>query len=209
MNLRQRVFAAIYRRAPNTASLPWHREEPAALLEQAVTQRRGGGRALDLGCGEGVSSVYLAEKGFAVVGVDFVPAALELARERARAAGVTLELRQADVLDFSSPTGFELVLDSGCLHHLPTSALPAYRIMLDRCLLPGGDYLLVHFGKRHALDWRPVGPRRQSREAITQFFAPMRLEAYDEIVYRLSLPVGPTALAGVYWFRRPGDSAHA
>ena len=150
--------------------------------------------------------MYLAQKGFAVVGVDFVPAALHLARERARAAGVTLDLQQVDVLDFSSPVGFDLVLDSGCLHHLPPSALPAYRTMLARCLLPGGDYVLVHFGRRHALDWRPVGPRRQTRQAITQFLAPLRLEAYDETIYRLPLPVGPSALAGVYWFRSPGDT---
>jgi cyclopropane fatty-acyl-phospholipid synthase-like methyltransferase len=140
--------------------------------------------------------------------VDFVPRALELARTRAQAAGVTLELRQADVLDYTATRGFDLVLDSGCLHHLPLSKLPAYRNMLDRWLLPDGDYVLVHFGKRHRLDWRPVGPRRKSREAITQYLAPLRLEAYDETVFRLPLPAGPTGLAGVYWFRRPSEAAH-
>lgn len=206
MNLQQRIFADLYRRAPSVEALPWHRDQPPGLLERAVARRLTAGRALDLGCGEGVNAVWLAAKGFSVVGVDFVPAALEMARERADAAGVTLDLRQANVLDYSDPLRFDVVLDSGCLHHLPSSKLPAYRKMLDSWLSAGGDYVLVHFAKRHPLDWRPVGPRRQGREAIARFFAPLRLEAYDETVFRLPLPVGPTALAGVYWFRRPGDS---
>lgn len=208
MNIQQWIFAGLYRRARSAQTLPWHRDDPPALLERAVADRRAATRALDLGCGTGVNSVYLASKGFAVVGVDFVPRALELARERARAAGVTLELRQADVIDYTARTGFDLVLDSGCLHHLPVSKLSAYRKMLDRWLLPGGDYILVHFGKRHPVDWRPVGPRRKSREAITEYLAPLCLEAYDETVFRLPLPAGPIGLAGVYWFRRPGQSAH-
>jgi hypothetical protein len=69
--------------------------------------------------------------------------------------------------------------------------------------LPGGDYILVHFGKRHPLDWRPVGPRRQTRSQITDLFSSLKLEAYEETYFELALPVGPIALAGIYWFRRP------
>lgn len=202
VSLQQRIFASLYRRAPGPEALPWHREEPPALLARAVAARQAPGRALDLGCGAGVHAVYLAQKGYAVWGVDFVPRALELAAARARAAGVSVELVEADVLACELPAPFELVLDSGCLHHIPAAQLPAYRARLDRWLAPGGDYLLVHFGKRHALDWRPVGPRRTRRERIVEIFAPLRLEAYEETLFELPLPAGPTGMAGVYWFRR-------
>jgi predicted RNA methylase len=46
------------------------------------------GPALDLGCGTGRWSVKLALRGWRVVGVDVVPAAIEAARRRAEAAGV-------------------------------------------------------------------------------------------------------------------------
>jgi cyclopropane fatty-acyl-phospholipid synthase-like methyltransferase len=169
---------------------------------RAVEQRRLPGRALDLGCGEGVATVYLAAHDYTVVGVDFVPGALELARTRAVAAGVAPDLQCSDVLDYESPDGFDLVLDSGCLHHLPPKRVAAYREKLDRWLLPSGDYVLVHFGKRHALDWRPLGPRRVRRDHILRIFSPLRLEAYEETHFHLPLPLGPVALAGVYWFRK-------
>jgi cyclopropane fatty-acyl-phospholipid synthase-like methyltransferase len=190
----------LYRRAQTPKSLPWHREEAPALLRAAV-ERRGSGRALDVGCGEGVHAVYLAQHGFSVVGVDFIADALALTRARAEAAGVAIELCESDVLNYDPPAAFDLVLDSGCLHHVPSSRIDAYRDRLDQWLLPGGDFVLVHFLKRHALDWRPAGPRRARREEITRLFSSLHLEAYDETLFHLSFPVG-TSLAGIFWFRR-------
>ncbi|MGE2833544.1 class I SAM-dependent methyltransferase [Mycobacterium sp. SMC-4] len=46
------------------------------------------GRALDLGCGEGADSVWLAEKGWQVVGVDISETALERAAAAAEQRGV-------------------------------------------------------------------------------------------------------------------------
>ena len=49
------------------------------------------GRALDLGCGSGIWAVALAQRGWQVTGVDFVPKALRRARERAEQAEVEVE----------------------------------------------------------------------------------------------------------------------
>src|SRR5947209_7361849 len=127
MNLQRMVFARLYRGSPNVESLPWHREQPPTLLERVVAERTTGGRALDLGCGQGVNAVYLAQRGFSVVAVDFVPAALAAAEARAEQAGVEVELRECDVLDFEPPSTFDVVLDSVCLHHLPRGKVGAYR----------------------------------------------------------------------------------
>lgn len=199
MNLQQRLFTDIYRRAKGVEGLPWNSDVPALLRQ--VAERRKPGRALDLGCGAGVHAVYLAQQGYSVVGVDFVPAALELARERARIAGVELELHQADVLTYNTPAAFDLVLDSGCLHHIPPGEVSKYRAQLDQWLQPGGDYILVHFSKQHALDWRPVGPRRVPKKQIVELFAPLHLEGYDETFFDVSFPIGKS-LAGIYRFRR-------
>ena len=199
MTLRQRIFAGIYRRAKTPELLPWHREAPALLRNAA--EQRGHGRVLDVGCGTGVHAVYLAQLGFSVVGVDFMAAALELARQRASAAGVELELVECDALSYGPGSGFDLVVDSGCLHHVPARKVSAYRAQVDRWLLAGGDYLLVHFSKRNVLDWRPVGPRRTGKSDIVRLLAPLRLEAYDETFFDLDFPVG-RSLAGIYWFRR-------
>jgi 2-polyprenyl-3-methyl-5-hydroxy-6-metoxy-1,4-benzoquinol methylase len=202
VNLQRTVFARLYRRAPSVESLPWHRERPPAILERAVAQRTTPGRALDLGCGQGVHAVYLAEQGFSVVGVDFVPAALGAARSRAEQAGVDVEFRECDVVDYEAPAPFDVVLDSGCLHHLPRGKIDAYRTRLDGWLAPGGDYVLVHFTHRPRVRWIPKGPRHMTRDEAVAFFSPLTLQAYDETEFDVPFPMGRMR-AGVYWFSRP------
>ena len=202
MNLQRTVFARLSRRAPSGESLPWHREQPPTLLERAVAQRTTRGRALDLGCGEGVYTVYLAQQGFSVVALDFVAAALAAARTRADHAGVEVELRECDVVEYEAPSPFDVVLDSGCLHHLPKGKVGAYRARLDKWLAPGGDYVLVHFAHRPRVLWVPKGPRHITRDEAVEFFAPLELQAYDETYFDVPLPMGRMR-AGVYWFSRP------
>lgn len=202
MNLQRTVFARLYRRAPSVESLPWHREQPPTLLERAVAQRTTRGRALDLGCGDGSYAVYLAQQAFSVVGVDFVPAALAAARTRAQQAGVEVEFRECDVADYEAPSAFDVVLDSGCLHHLPNAKRGAYRDRLDEWLAPGGDYVLVHFSHRPRAFWIPAGPKHMTRDEAVAFFAPLELQAHDETQFDVPLPMGRMR-AGVYWFSRP------
>ena len=56
-------------------------------------------RILDLGIGTGDLAIALARRGFDVVGVDRAPAMLAVAREKAKACGVTLELVEQDLRD--------------------------------------------------------------------------------------------------------------
>src|SRR4029079_3303211 len=77
------------------------------------------GRALDLGCGSGIWAVALAQRGWQVTGVDFVPKALHRARERAEESGVEVELLEGDVTKLDPGrvgSGFQLLLDFGCFH---------------------------------------------------------------------------------------------
>ena len=94
----------LYRRAAGPDDFPWHEDKPSRLLEEAIASRPTKGRALDLGCGSGFYTVHLAQQGFEVTGVDFVPDAIAMARERATAAGVAVELVEADVLEWESPS---------------------------------------------------------------------------------------------------------
>jgi len=77
------------------------------------------GRALDLGCGSGIWAVSLAQRGWQVTGVDFVPKALRRARERAEQAAVEVEFVEGDVTKLAAAgvgSGFQLLLDFGCFH---------------------------------------------------------------------------------------------
>ena len=58
--------------------------------------------ALDLGCGTGDNSIYLATHGWQVTGVDFVAKAVDKARAKAEANKVAVNFARADVTRLSS-----------------------------------------------------------------------------------------------------------
>jgi SAM-dependent methyltransferase len=192
----------IYRRAGRLERLPWHRDEPPELLCSAVAGQAARGAALDVGCGSGVNSLWLAEQGYRVTAVDFLEAAVSMARERAREVP-QVQVFRASVLDFEAPEQFDLILDRGCLHTLNPGMRGRYRDQVLRWLKPGGSYVLVHLGRRHRLDWRPVGPRRRSRDEILELFRPaLREVEHRSVIQGLPFPVGPTVQLNSYWLRR-------
>ena len=60
------------------------REHPSAWLVSCLS-RAPSGRALDVACGAGRNALYLAERGYAVTGIDVSPVALARAAESAAA----------------------------------------------------------------------------------------------------------------------------
>jgi SAM-dependent methyltransferase len=62
---------------------------------------------LDLCCGVGRHSLELARRGFQVTGVDRTAAYLQVARDRAAAEGLDLELVQADMRSFARPAAYD------------------------------------------------------------------------------------------------------
>src|SRR4051812_45274356 len=69
------------------------------------------GRALDLACGEGRNTVWLASQGWSAVGVDFSGVGLDKGRALAANRGVAVEFVRADVTTYSPPPAeFDLVV---------------------------------------------------------------------------------------------------
>src|SRR5262245_36300786 len=202
IRLMQETF---YRRAKSPKDLPWHREAPDGFVLDVVASRPTPGRALDLGCGSGVFSVWLAKKGYEVTGVDFIPRAIEMSKERAAAEGAKVDFVRADLLSWEGAGPYDVIVDSGCLHSLIGGDVRRYRAQLLRWLAPGGDYVLGHFGRRHALDWRPVGPTRRTREQLVGLFAPeLTVVRHQQSEMAVPLPIGPVVRGHSFWFRRSG-----
>lgn len=103
------------------------------------------GRALDLGCGEGGDSVWLAEHGWRVTGVDVSATALDRAREVSESRGLggeQISWQQMDLAEDFPAGEFDLV--SACFLaspiHLPRAAILQRGAM---AAAPGGTLLVV------------------------------------------------------------------
>ncbi len=200
IRLTQEMF---YKKAKTPKDLPWHRDEPDGFVLDAVAARGKPGRALDLGCGTGVFSVWLAQQGYEVTGLDFIPRAIEMSKERAASKGVQVNWVNADLLSWTVPDRFDVIVDSGCLHSLIGGRVSRYKEQLLRWLANDGDYVLGHFGKRHFFDWRPIGPKRRTRDQLVGFFAPeLEVVKHQQSEMAVPLPIGPIVQGHSFWFRR-------
>lgn len=119
------------------------------------------GRALDLGCGTGTNSLYLARHGWRVSGVDFAAPAIARARNKLRRAGAltgTVRFLRGDVTDLAAlplEGSYSLLFDLGCLHTVPHAKRRRYAEGVSRLAAPGALYLL--YGFMPSPDQRPRG----------------------------------------------------
>jgi SAM-dependent methyltransferase len=141
----------------------------SALFDREEKDRRPPyGPALDLGCGSGIWAVKLAERGWQVSGVDFVPKALHRAHERARQAGVEIRLVRGDVTKLRATgvgSGFSLLLDFGLFHdELTDGQRAAMGREVTAVAAPGATLLMLTWarGRRGPL---PRGADRSDIQA--------------------------------------------
>lgn len=173
---------------------PWDSGIPAPELVRAVAAREPG-NALDLGCGTGTNVRYLAERGWRVTGLDFIPSAIQQAKRKTRGLEARVTLVVADVtrlaqLPLAGP--FDLALDMGCFHSLGEAGCAGYLAGLRRWLKPGRPFLLYAFQPDAARNlW---GLTRERVEAL--FHDGFRLTNYEHGIGR------PSAW---YFFERVSD----
>src|ERR1700754_1540218 len=124
-------------------SAPWLIDQPQPAV---VALERDGwirGAVLDVGCGAGEHTIELAGRGHAVLGVDFSPAAVEVARANAAAHGVVAEFEVADALALGDQPRFDTVVDSALFHVFGPDDRARYVRSLGRVCRPGGRVLVL------------------------------------------------------------------
>ena len=118
-----------------------------------------GASAVDVGCGAGWTTLFLAEAGIDALGLDLVPANIELARERAQRWGsaARFEVADMDALPDGPPVDVVLVFDA--LHH--TSAQRATLQGIHGRVKPGGWVVLAEPTWLHRLSPEARRVRRE------------------------------------------------
>jgi len=111
--------------------------EPSAVLLGLAHLLPPTGRALDVAGGGGRHAIWLAQRGFDVKLADISSAGLTTARQRATAAGVSINTAEVDLEQDALPAGpFDLIV-SVC--YLCRSLFPQFRQSLAR----GGTLVVI------------------------------------------------------------------
>jgi SAM-dependent methyltransferase len=181
----------------------WDIGRAASDLVQAVENGKlRPGRVVELGCGSGTNAIYLAQKGFDVTAIDIAPAAIAMAEEKARKAGVKVRFLVADVLAPPRLEPFDLIFDRGCYHGVRGSSAAGYVEAVRRLSHPG-TLLLILAG--NANEEPRYGPPRVDEEQLCGDFG----KSFDVVELRETRfdtvdPAGKGALAWFALLRRKG-----
>jgi SAM-dependent methyltransferase len=176
------MWTRLYAQLP-ARSIPWMNRGPFAPLVRAVEDGwlSPPGSILDVGCGMGTNSLWLATKGFQVTGIDVAPGAIA-AGESAREPGSSNpDFLVDDVLASGLPrAGFGAAIDVGCFQTVPPSTRAKFSVNLARLLTPGATFVLFWVAREETGSWGP--PHRMSVGEVTESFEP--LFRIEQIVYR-------------------------
>jgi len=150
---------------------PWDSGTPCSelvrLLEEEIISPC---QALDLGCGTGTNAIYLSQLGFDVTAVDISQVAIDKARGRVAAAGVSVNLMIVKLPGIFLPGKvFDFVFDRGCFHAIETNERRLYAEMLKEITKEGSIFLLLTGNAREP---RTPGPPTMTEEEIRSTFLP-------------------------------------
>ncbi len=122
----------------------WERGAPNPALLQWVDQGllAPGAQVLVPGCGRGHEVVELAKRGFAVVGIDFAPSAVQALRARLAQEGLAAEVVESDLFAFQEGP-FDAIYEQTCLCALDPARWTDYERWLFARLRPGGLLLAL------------------------------------------------------------------
>lgn len=152
-------------------SIPWGTSRGEALVSLVENGRVKPCRAIDLGCGAAGNVIYLAQHGFDVTGVDFIPAAIELGRGKAREAGVEANFVVDDLTNLQHVNGaFDLLVDCGTLDDLRPSRRDLYMKNVLPLTHPGSLFLLFCF------EWAPRWWERPFSDRVGGAMKPGEIE---------------------------------
>jgi ubiquinone/menaquinone biosynthesis C-methylase UbiE len=123
--------------------------------------------ALDVGCGTGFLTLELAARGHRATGIDFAPAMIARAREKAAAQGLGARFDGGDAERLSYPDGsFDLVISRHVLWTLPhpEAALDEWL----RVLRPGGRLAIIDGAQYNDAT---VPPQRENARTSAEYAA--------------------------------------
>jgi SAM-dependent methyltransferase len=134
-----RVYDAAYAGIPN-----WDIGRPQRAFVRLADAGLVHGPVLDVGCGTGELSLFLARRGHDVLGIDLSPLAIRQAREKARWRQIDARFLVWDALELPGlGLSFRTVVDSAMFHLLGHRERERFVEGLGAVVRPGGLYCVL------------------------------------------------------------------
>jgi ubiquinone/menaquinone biosynthesis C-methylase UbiE len=159
--------------------------ELAALIASGLIGKNA--KILDVGCGGGLDTIFLAQRGFSAVGVDLSKKALEIAKARGDKVHAKVDWLLGSVFDLpiESQT-IDFVMDRGLFHLVEDVDRPRYSSEMFRVLRSGGCVLIRGASKDTGQErFNPI-----TDEAIDRFFPKSNWERSSVVPIPLFSPAG-------------------
>lgn len=107
-----------------------------------LLKKEGVKDVLDLGCGAGRHSVFLADQGFNVSGIDGSPSGIEITKKRLEEKGLSGDFRVGDIYDEKGlpfpAESFDAIVSTQVIHHNTIEEIRALIKEMKKVLRPNG-----------------------------------------------------------------------
>ena len=147
----------------------------------AVARSLQPGTALDLGCGAGQNCIWLAERGWRVLGVDIAGSAIRSAEAAAREADVSAHFERDDLTSWNTDDHFDLVVSTYALPPRGRGRTHTLTVARD-AVAPGGVALVAEFEVSLAGSGWMAEDHLVTLEEITDMFPGFHLDRAEVVV---------------------------
>jgi SAM-dependent methyltransferase len=175
-------------------TMPWYNENFDSDLEKELDDRKiiNDGKFLDLGTGPATQAIWLAKRGFKVIGSNISEAAINRAR-KIYANEKSVNFIVDDILNSKfNDNEFSYIFDRGCFHVLSPADRQKYISKIKRILKHDGMLFLKCFSDKEPMQ---EGPYKFSQNEIRDLFSEsFRIDSIKETVYQGTLDPFPKAL---------------
>jgi len=182
-------------------TMPWYNEILDSDFEDELARRKiTNGKFLDLGTGPATQAIWLAKRGFNVIGSDLSETAIKRANS-VYANEKNIDFVVDDILNSKLKANeFDYIFDRGCFHVLLPVDRQRYITKIKQILRNNGILFLKCFSDKER---RQEGPYKFSQDEIMDLFNKhFEMVNIKETVYQGTLDPYPKALFVVMKFKK-------